>query len=127
MSSRLRRNAGSLVVLSGGTGTHEHMEALHLSDVVRLGLGEIEDYTRVDVEVPDEVTVLPAFVGDLTLLLAELMENATSFSPPHTRVTVTAAELRGGARLAIVDHGLGLAPERLAEENTRLTPRERLD
>ncbi len=55
------------------------------------------------------------------------MENATSFSPPHTRVTVTAAELRGGARLAIVDHGLGLPPERLAEENARLTRRERLD
>ena len=95
--------------------------------MVRLALGEIEDYTRVDVEVPEEIVVVPAVVADLTLLLAELMENATSFSPPHTRVTVTAAELRGGARLAVVDHGLGLPPERLAEENARLTRRERLD
>ncbi|BCJ53536.1 histidine kinase [Actinoplanes sp. NBRC 14428] len=127
MSSRLRRNASSLVVLSGGAGANDHMAPLPLSDVVRLALGEIEDYTRVDVEVPEEIVVVPAVVADLTLLLAELMENSTSFSPPHTRVTVTAAELRGGARLAIVDHGLGLAPERLAEENARLTRRERLD
>ena len=127
MSSRLRRNASSLVVLSGGAGTNEHMAPLPLENVVRLALGEIEDYTRVDVDVPEEIIVVPSLVADLTLLLAELMENATSFSPPHTRVVVTATELRGGARLAVVDQGLGLAPERLAEENARLTRRERLD
>ncbi|GGL05506.1 sensor histidine kinase [Mangrovihabitans endophyticus] len=127
MSSRLGRNASSLVVLSGGAGANEHMAPLPLSDVVRLALGEIEDYTRVDVEVPEDLVVVPALVADLTLLLAELMENATSFSPPHTQVTVSASELRGGARLAVADHGLGLAPERLAEENARLTRRERLD
>ena len=127
MSSRLRRNASSLVVLSGGAGANDHMAPLPLSDVVRLALGEIEDYTRVDVEVPEEITVLPAVVADLTLVLAELMENATSFSPPHTRVTVVACELRAGVRLSIIDHGLGLSPERLAEENARLTTRERLD
>jgi signal transduction histidine kinase len=127
MSSRLRRNASSLVVLSGGAGANDHMAPLPLSDVVRLALGEIEDYTRVDVEVPEELTVLPAVVADLTLLLAELMENATSFSPPHTRVTVTATVVGDGARLAVIDHGLGLPPERFAEENARLTHRERLD
>jgi signal transduction histidine kinase len=127
MSSRLRRNASSLVVLSGAVGANEHMAPLQLSDVVRLALGEIEDYTRVDVDVPEEIVVVPSVVADLTLLLAELMENATSFSPPHTRVTVTAGELRNGARLAVVDHGLGLPPDRLAEENARLTRRERLD
>jgi signal transduction histidine kinase len=127
MSSRLGRNASSLVVLSGGAGANEHMAPLSLSDVVRLALGEIEDYTRVDVEVPEEIVVVPAVLADLTLLLAELMENATSFSPPHTRVLISAAELRGGARLAIIDNGLGMTPERMAEENARLTRRERLD
>ena len=127
MSSRLRRNASALVVLSGGAGANEHMAPLPLSDVVRLALGEIEDYTRVEVDIPDEIVVAPAVLADLTLLLAELLENATTFSPPHTNVTVSADELRGGARLAIIDHGLGLAPERLAEENARLTRRERLD
>ncbi|GAA0811444.1 nitrate- and nitrite sensing domain-containing protein [Spirilliplanes yamanashiensis] len=128
MSSRLRRNASSLVVLSGGAGANEYMEPLPLAEVVRLALGEIEDYTRVDVEVPEDLVVMPALVADLTLLLAELMENATSFSPPHTRVTVAAAGgASGGARLAVVDHGLGLPAERLAEENARLARRERLD
>ncbi|WP_306216244.1 sensor histidine kinase [Actinoplanes sp. RD1] len=127
MSSRLRRNASSLVVLSGGAGANDHVAPLPLSDVVRLALGEIEDYTRVDVEVPEEIVVVPAILADLTLLLAELMENATSFSPPHTRVTVTADEDRSGALLSIVDHGLGLAEERMTEENARLTRRERLD
>ncbi|GAA1584139.1 sensor histidine kinase [Actinoplanes couchii] len=127
MSSRLRRNASALVVLSGGAGANEHMAPLALSDVVRLALGEIEDYTRVAVDIPEEIVVVPAILADLTLLLAELLENATTFSPPHTNVTVSADELRGGARLAIIDHGLGLAPERLAEENARLTRRERLD
>ncbi|MFF5295362.1 sensor histidine kinase [Paractinoplanes globisporus] len=127
MSSRLRRNASSLVVLSGGAGTDEHMAPLSLSDVVRLALGEIEDYTRVDVEVPEDIVVVPSVLADLTLMLAELMENATAFSPPHTRVLITATELRGGARLALIDNGLGMTPERLAEENARLTRRERLD
>ncbi|MEU8816086.1 nitrate- and nitrite sensing domain-containing protein [Actinoplanes sp. NPDC048796] len=127
MSSRLRRNASSLVVLSGGAGANEHMAPLPLVDVVRLALGEIEDYTRVDVDVPEEIVVVPAVLADLTLLLAELMENATAFSPPHTRVVVGATELRGGARLSIVDNGLGMPPERMAEENARLTRRERLD
>jgi signal transduction histidine kinase len=127
MSSRLRRNASSLVVLSGGAGANEHMAPLPLSDVVRLALGEIEDYTRVELDVPEEIVVVPAVVADLTLLLAELMENATTFSPPNTRVVITASELRGGARLAIIDQGLGLQPERMAEENARLTRRERLD
>ncbi|WP_246607790.1 sensor histidine kinase [Paractinoplanes toevensis] len=127
MSSRLGRNASSLVVLSGAAGANEHMAPLPLSDVVRLALGEIEDYTRVDVEVPEEIVVVPAVLADLTLLLAELMENATAFSPPHTRVLISATEMRGGARLAIIDNGLGMTPERLAEENARLTRRERLD
>jgi HAMP domain-containing protein len=129
VSSRLRRNAGSLVVLSGATGGQPHVSPMQLGDVVRLALGEIEDYTRVDISVPDDLVVSPALVGDLVLMLAELMENATTFSPPDTRVSVSAARsgTGTGARLAIVDHGLGLPPDRLAEENARLSRRERLD
>ena len=55
------------------------------------------------------------------------MENATSFSPPHTRVAVVAVATGGGVRLSVTDHGIGLAPERIAEENARLERRERLD
>lgn len=127
VSSRLRRNAGSLVVLSGATGAEEHMSPLPVSDVVRLALGEIEDYTRVDVQTPAGHSLQPSIIADLVLLLAELMENGTVFSPPHTRVTVTAAPIGDGLRISVIDRGLGLSPERLVEENARLTRRERLD
>ncbi|MFG1799141.1 nitrate- and nitrite sensing domain-containing protein [Micromonospora carbonacea] len=127
VSSRLRRNAGSLVVLSGSTGADGHVAPVPLTDVVRLALGEIEDYTRVDVQVPAGVSAVPSTVGDLVLALAELMENATVFSPPHTRVVVTAEPTGHGMRLSVVDHGIGMTEERLAEENARLTRRERLD
>jgi signal transduction histidine kinase len=127
MSSRLSRNAGSLVVLSGAISTNEHLNPLPLTDVVRLALAEIEDYPRVDVEVPPGLALVPNLINDFVLILAELMENATVFSPPHTRVTVTAQAATFGAQVAVIDHGIGLSPERLAEENARLARRERLD
>ncbi|MFC0030833.1 nitrate- and nitrite sensing domain-containing protein [Micromonospora chaiyaphumensis] len=127
ISSRLRRNAGSLVVLSGATGSDGHVAPVPLGDLVRLALGEIEDYTRVDVQVPSGVSAGPATAGDLVLALAELMENATAFSPPHTRVLVVGEQTGGGARLTVVDRGIGMTEERLAAENARLTRRERLD
>jgi signal transduction histidine kinase len=127
VSSRLRRNAGSLVVLSGATGANEHLNPLPLGDVVRLALGEIEDYARVDVRVPAEYALAPAVINDMVLVLAELMENATVFSPPHTRVTVMAQPTTRGVRLSVVDHGIGLAPEQMEQENARLQRRERLD
>ncbi|MFB9239825.1 nitrate- and nitrite sensing domain-containing protein [Plantactinospora siamensis] len=127
VTSRLRRSASSLVVLSGSTGTDGHTEPASLANIVRLALGEIEDYTRVDVRVEPDILVAPAVVGDLVLALAELMENATSFSPPHTRVSVSGARTAEGARLSLVDHGIGMPEQRMAEENARLTRRERLD
>ncbi|MEU4478273.1 ATP-binding protein [Micromonospora sp. NPDC023966] len=127
ISSRLRRNAGSLVVLSGATGSDGYVAPVPLADLVRLALGEIEDYTRVDVRVPPGVSAAPATAGDLVLALAELMENATAFSPPHTRVVVAGEQTDGGARLTVVDRGIGMTEERLAAENARLTRRERLD
>ncbi|WP_341717864.1 nitrate- and nitrite sensing domain-containing protein [Micromonospora sp. FIMYZ51] len=127
ISSRLRRNAGNLVVLSGAAGDVAHVAPVSLTDVVRLALGEIEDYTRVDVRVPTEVAAMPAIIGDLVLALAELMENATVFSPPHTRVVVGGELTDDGVELTVVDHGIGMTEARLADENARLTRRERLD
>jgi len=127
ISSRLRRSASSLVVLSGSAGADSHVAPLPLTDVIRLALGEIEDYLRVDIKVPTEISIAPSMIGDLVLVLAELMENATTFSPPHTRVTVTGVVSDPGIRLLVVDHGLGMSAERTAEENARLARRERLD
>jgi signal transduction histidine kinase len=127
MSSRLRRSASSLVVLSGASSTDEHVAPLAVDDIVKLGLAEIEDYTRVDIDIRTPVRIAPALINDLVLLLAELMENATSFSPPGTRVVVVAESTSDGARIAVVDHGLGMSPDQITDENARLTRRERLD
>ncbi|GIJ43892.1 hypothetical protein Val02_07780 [Virgisporangium aliadipatigenens] len=127
MASRLQRNASSLVVLSGEATSDAYIEPLALLDTTRLALGEIEDYSRVSVQIPQDIMVAPAIIGDLVLMLAELMENATVFSPPHTSVTVTAEPYVADIRLTIIDHGIGMPAEQIAVENARLTRRERLD
>jgi hypothetical protein len=71
--------------------------------------------------------VAPGIVGDLVLLTAELLENASNFSPPHTRVTIAARAVSSGVRMVVIDNGIGMSDERLAEENARLVRRERLD
>lgn len=127
LSNRLRRSADSLVVISGSGQAGDHMAPVRLIDVVRLALAQIEEYTRVDTDIPIELLVAPGVVGDLVLLAAELLENATNFSPPHTRVTVAARATVGGIRIVVIDNGIGMSDERLAEENARLVRRERLD
>jgi signal transduction histidine kinase len=127
IANRLRRSADSLVVISGAEREESHSSPVRLVDVVRLALAEIEEYTRVDVDVPLDLLVAPSLVSDMVLVCGELLENATTFSPPHTRVTVGARSVPGGARLTIADHGIGMPDERLAEENARIAHRERLD
>ncbi|GGK00963.1 histidine kinase [Pilimelia anulata] len=127
LTGRLRRNAGSLVVISGAVGTEPPTEPRALRDIVRLALAEIEDGDRVDIEVPAALAVVPALAGDAVLLLAELVENACVYSPPTSRVTVAAEETRAGARVRITDAGIGLSEGQLTTENSRLRQRERLD
>ncbi|MCO8275386.1 nitrate- and nitrite sensing domain-containing protein [Actinoplanes sp. TRM 88003] len=127
ISNRLRRSADSLVVISGAERDQGHSTPARLVDVVRLALAEIEEYNRVDVEIPLDLWVAPALVRDLVLICAELLENATTFSPPHTRVRVSARPGPDGTRLVVADRGIGLPDERLAEENARIARRERLD
>ncbi|MDG6100921.1 nitrate- and nitrite sensing domain-containing protein [Dactylosporangium aurantiacum] len=127
LSNRLRRSADSLVVISGSGQAGDHVTPVRLIDIARLALAQIEEYTRVDTDIPIELLIAPGVVGDLVLLAAELLENATNFSPPHTRVTIAARATIGGVRIVVVDNGIGMSDERLAEENARLVRRERLD
>ncbi|GAA1113301.1 nitrate- and nitrite sensing domain-containing protein [Streptomyces javensis] len=129
---RLQRNADSLMLLAGIRETELDARPTTLADVIRAALGQIEGYQRVSLRSETEVTVAPDITGDLTLMLAELLENAVSFSPSDTPVEVvvrpgTDVTADGGALIEVIDHGLGLAAERLAEENARLVRRERLD
>ncbi|MET7762896.1 ATP-binding protein [Streptomyces sp. NPDC005393] len=127
LAVRLQRNADSLMLLAGVAETALEARPTALTNVVRAALGEIEEYQRIHLRVLDEVTVAPDIVGDLTLMLAELMENAVAFSPAESRVEVRVRSQAEGAVVEVVDHGLGLSAERLKEENERLVRRERLD
>ncbi|MFE9643742.1 ATP-binding protein [Streptomyces sp. NPDC006365] len=126
---RLQRNADSLMLLAGIRETGLNTGPMRLSNIVRAALGQIEGYQRVTPHAEGDVTVAPDIVGDLTLMLAELLENAVTFSPAHTSVEVVLRPRfgSGGAVVEIIDHGLGMSAERLDEENARLIRRERLD
>ncbi len=126
VSTRLRRSADSLLVVSGTVDPQLATTPTRLADVIRSALAEIEGYRAVELGDISEVAVAADIVGDLRLLLAELLENATNFSPPGTPVQVTSA-FDQDCTVAVVDHGLGMSPGRLDEENRRLLERERLD
>lgn len=124
---RLRRNADSLMLLAGIRETVLDSGPTALTNVVRAALGQIEGYQRVSLRADTEIMVEPDIIGDLTLMVAELIENAVSFSPARSPVEVAVRAAGDGAHIEIADHGLGMSAERLAEENARLVRRERLD
>jgi signal transduction histidine kinase len=126
VATRLRRSADSLLVVSGTVDQEMSGAPTPLVDVIRSSLAEIEGFRSVQLGDVCTVTVSAGLVGDLRLLFAELLENATNFSPPGNPVEVSAT-LDDECRIEIVDHGLGLSPARLDEENRRLVERERLD
>jgi signal transduction histidine kinase len=120
LAARMRRNSENLLVLAGSEPGRRFTAAQSLLDVVRAAAAEIDDYTRVDpVDLPPAAVTGHA-VGDLVHLLAELLENATRYSAPGTRVRVTARYGSDGLALAIYDDGIGLAAQHLAEANHRL-------
>ncbi|MCO6006153.1 HAMP domain-containing protein [Actinoallomurus purpureus] len=129
---RLQRNADSLMLLAGIRETGVEAQPTTMANVIRAALGQIEGFQRVSLRSGAEATVTPDIIGDLTLMLAELLENAVTFSPSHAPVEVvvrpgTDITPDGGALIEVVDHGLGMSAERLTEENARLIRRERLD
>ncbi|MFE9622320.1 ATP-binding protein [Streptomyces sp. NPDC006527] len=124
---RLRRNADSLMLLAGIRETVLDAGPTALTNVVRAALGQIEGYQRVRLHAGTEIMVEPDIIGDLTLMIAELLENAVSFSPEGSPVEVGVDSDDDGATITIADHGLGMSAERLGEENARLVRRERLD
>ncbi|MFH9551481.1 ATP-binding protein [Streptomyces sp. NPDC017435] len=124
---RLRRNADSLMLLAGIRETVLDAGPIELTNVVRAALGQIEGFQRVRLRAATEVMVEPDIIGDLTLMIAELLENAVSFSPEGSPVEVVVGADHDGASITVADHGLGMSAERLAEENSRLVRRERLD
>jgi signal transduction histidine kinase len=120
LATRMRRNAESLLVLSGSEPARSRTRPVALFDVVRAAIGEVEDFSRVDLHAFDDVDVTGNSAVDLGHLLAELMDNAAHFSPPDTRVTVEGRRGHAGYVISIRDSGIGMNDEQLAEANELL-------
>lgn len=127
LTTRMRRHAESLIILSGAAPGRAWRMPVVLTDVVRAAVSEVEDYARVEVRQLPEAAVIGTAVADLTHLLAEIIENAAQFSPPHTRVRVTGEPVGNGYAVEVEDRGLGMGQETLAEANRRIEQSEALD
>jgi signal transduction histidine kinase len=127
LATRMRRNAESLLVLADAGHGRVARKPMSLRDVVRSAQSEIEHYTRVDFSRVAHAQVQADFVADLTHLVAELLENATNFSEPSTKVVVAGKATVDGYALSIVDEGLGMSPAALADANRRITERSTTD
>ncbi|MDI1463688.1 nitrate- and nitrite sensing domain-containing protein [Catellatospora sp. KI3] len=120
LATRMRRNAENLVVLAGVPASRTWRGPVPLIDVIRAALAEVEDYPRVRLRSADPAAVAGRAVGDLIHLLAELMENALSFSSPQTVVVVAGRAVPAGYLIEIEDRGLGMTDQDLAEANRQL-------
>ncbi|MGW1797704.1 nitrate- and nitrite sensing domain-containing protein [Streptomyces sp. NPDC001984] len=120
LTTRMRRHAEGLVILSGAAPSRQWRKPVQLMDVVRAAVAEVEDYERIEVRRLPRVAVTGPAVADVTHLVAELLENATVFSPPHTAVQVLGERVANGFTLEIHDRGLGMAAEALLDANLRL-------
>jgi signal transduction histidine kinase len=120
LTTRMRRHAESLAILSGAAPGRSWTAPVPVIDVIRAAMAEVEDYRRVTVLTTSEDAVSAPAVADMIHLLAELIENATMFSPSGTRVEVRADRVANGFAVEIDDRGLGIEPAQLAEINQQL-------
>ncbi len=120
LTTRIRRNAESLLVLAGSDQNRMWSKPVEIGDVIRTALSAIESYDRVDFDQVQPVQLRGNVVNDVAHLFAELIENATNFSPPSTRVSIVGKLIHDGYVLSIIDQGLGMSPVELAEAQGRI-------
>jgi anti-sigma regulatory factor (Ser/Thr protein kinase) len=120
LAARMRRNDDSLLVLAGSDSSRRWHRPVPLAAVMLAAVAEIEQYQRIHHEVTGQLYIVGHAVADLVHLLAELLENATSFSPPETPVRIRGRVDGDGAIIEITDEGLGMSDSALAEANTLL-------
>ncbi|WTW96029.1 nitrate- and nitrite sensing domain-containing protein [Streptomycetaceae bacterium NBC_01309] len=120
LATRLRRYEENLVILSGHPPGRRWSKPVRVVDVVRSAVGEVEDYSRIDVHVASDLALSGAAVGPVIHLLAELLENAAQFSPPETPVEVRGMAVAKGLVVEIEDRGLGMGEDEYAVLNAEL-------
>ncbi|MGW5682367.1 sensor histidine kinase [Nonomuraea sp. NPDC003754] len=120
LTTRMRRQAEGLVILSGAPAGRQWRRPVQMLDVVRGAVAEVEDYLRVTIHPISEGTLTGSAAADVIHLLAELVENATVFSPPNTQVNVTGELVARGFAVEIEDRGLGMPDAERDELNRRL-------
>ncbi|GAA4196606.1 nitrate- and nitrite sensing domain-containing protein [Streptosporangium oxazolinicum] len=121
LTTRMRRHAENLIILSDAAPARRWRDPVPVFDVVRSAVLEVEDYTRVTVlPMPHAPLLVGAAVTDVIHLVAELVENATTFSPPNTVVHVRSMIAANGFALEVEDRGLGLSQANLDELNAKL-------
>ncbi len=120
LTARMRRHAESLIILSGQSPARGWRNPVPFVDVIRAAVAEVEDYTRVSVISADDTGLAGPAVGDVIHMTAELIENATIYSPPNTPVVIQGGIVGHGFAMEIEDRGLGMSDEKLAEANDQL-------
>ncbi len=120
VASQLRRYEENLVIVSGERPGRSWSEPVALIDIVRSAVGEVAEYQRVEVLTEEEVSLAPPAVADVIHLLAELIDNATVYSPAPSPVGVRAAMVAKGLAVEIEDRGLGLSDDDYASLNAQL-------
>jgi signal transduction histidine kinase len=121
LTTRQRRNAENLIILGGGQPGRRWRNPVSITEVVRGAAAETEDFARVKAAKLPSRKVIGPVVGDLVHLLAELIDNATTFSPPGSRVEVRGNVVGRGVVLEIEDQGLGIEADRVDDLNNMLT------
>ena len=120
LTTRMRRHAESLIILSGDAPARAWRWRVPFVDVLRAAVAEVEDYTRIKVTANTQAAITGPAVADVIHMVAELAENAVVFSPPNTPVLISGDVVGRGFAVEIEDRGLGLSEERRAELNDLL-------
>jgi signal transduction histidine kinase len=121
LATRMRRNSENLLVLAGHEVTRRWSQPVPLVDVLRAAISEIEQYERVVLNLQPGIVVVGQAVNDVVHLVAEIVENATTFSPEDTQVYVSGQPLSsGGVLLDITDNGVGISDQEMSHANWRL-------
>ena len=128
LATRMRRNDENLLVLAGADSTRQERYPAPIGDILQAAQSEVEQYTRIEFgNLEAEREIRPAAVNDLVHLIAELMDNATAFSPPESPVIVEAEQMRtaespqGAIRVRINDIGIGMPPGQIEDINRQLS------